>query len=318
MRIAYRSCDADNGKPRPPFFSKSLALASLLRAAQALPEPPSIVFLNDGPIARERLAVMENFGDVRPIRKGGSASRTYREMLAVVADEPGPDHELIWFAEDDYLYLQDGLHRLSQAATARPDVNYFMIYGSKSLDIGRSDRHMAVLSEGGADHPDATVDEIDGVAWFRLASTTSTFGVRRGALREDVRLLRFCALTGGSWDSATCRSLQGFRPHRPGTLREDLLPFGKRPIGEWPKSVARGAVRALAIPLSMRSAARRRVLLGSDPEHALHMEAFTEPPHPITTRTSKIDWPSVAQDAAEWAREHGIPVHAPAIGGHSE
>lgn len=315
LRIVHRSCDIENGKPRPPYYSKLLALGSLMRAVHALPEMPEMLFLNDGPIEPDQLRVMERFGEVRPIRRGGSASRTYREMISVAAAMPGADESLVWFAEDDYLYLEDGFVRLLEGADAHPAGDYFMLYGGKSLDVAGSStrsRQMVVLPAGGAEHPEAVATDVAGVSWFRLASTTSTFGVRGRVLREDAAILRFGALTGGSWDEASCRMVQGFRPHRPKVLRNDLLPFGMKPVAGWPKSIARGLVRAAAVPLSVRKEARRRVLLGTDPEHAFHMEEHARPPHPITARTAAVDWPSVASDSAEWARDHGIPVELPA------
>jgi hypothetical protein len=313
LRILHRSYAGDGVKPRPPYFSKLLALVSLVRAADALPGGADLVFLNDGPMPAERLRVMEAHGEVRPVRRGGSDSRSYREMLTDEATRPGRDDDLIWLAEDDYLYTADALHQLVTGADALPHADYLMLYGSKSLDVARSTgRRPVELPLGGADHPDAQVEDVDGTTWFRISSTTSTFGLRRRALREDLRLLRFGALTGGAWDSITCNMVQGFLPVRPEALRRDLLPFGTEPPARWPKSVARGLVRSLAVPLSRRPAGKRRVMMGTDPEMAFHMEASEVPPHPLTSRTAKIDWAAVAAESAAWARDRGIPVELPA------
>jgi hypothetical protein len=312
LRVLHRSYAGDGAKPRPPYFSKLLALASLVRAAHALPMPAELVFLNDGPMPAERLRVMERFGEVRAVRRGGSDARSYREMLADEAARPGPVDGLLWLAEDDYLYLEDGFVRLVEGAAALPRADYFMIYGSNAVDPVRStDRTMVLLPEGGADHPDAVVAEVAGNTWYRIGSTTSSFGLRRRALLEDLRLLRYGALTGGSWDSSSCRMVQGFRAYAPGVVRADLFPFRSVPPAGWPKSIARGLVRAGALPLSRRPAAKRRVFMGIDPEHAFHMEAGDVAPHPLTRRTSKIDWVEVAAESAGWARDHGIPVELP-------
>lgn len=311
LRILYRSYASVGTKPRPPYFSKLLALASLLRAADALAVRPELVFLNDGPMPADRLRVMEAHGEVRSVRRGGSDSRSYREMLAAEADRPGDDTDLIWLAEDDYLYVRDGLVQLVAGAAGLPAVDYFMIYGSFAVDVARTrGRAMAVLPQGGTDHPDAQVTEVDGTRWFRIASTTSTFGLRRRALRGDLRLLRFGALTGGAWDDSSCRMVQGYRPYEPGVVRGDLFPFGTRRPAAWPKSIARGLVRSVAGPLSRRRPEQRRTFMGTDPELAFHMEAGDTPPHPITTRTSKIDWAAVAAESAAWGRRRGISVGA--------
>ncbi|MCX6465947.1 MAG: hypothetical protein NTW05_20495 [Pseudonocardiales bacterium] len=309
LRILHRSYAGDGAKPRPPYFSKLLALVSLLRAADALPVRPELVFLNDGPMPADRLRVMEAHGEVRQVRRGGSDARSYREMLADEAARPGADEDLVWLAEDDYLYAADGFLRLVQAAAALPQADYLMLYGSLALDpAAGAGRRVAVLREGGADHPAAQTADVDGATWFRIASTTSTFGLRRRALREDLRLLRLGALTGGAWDNSSCRMVQGFTPFDRGTLRADLLPLGREPLARWPRSVARGLVRALALPLSRRPARLRRTFMGSDPELAFHMEAGDVPPHPVSTRTSKVDWATVAAESAAWGRERGIPV----------
>ena len=312
LRVLHRSYAGDGVKPRPPYYSKLLALASLVRAARALPVPAELVFLNDGPMPADRLRVMEEFGEVRTVRRGGSDSRSYREMLADEAASSAPDDGLVWLAEDDYLYLEDGLVRLVEGAAALPHADYFMIYGSKAVDPVRSTgRTLVFLPEGGADHPDSVVTEVAGSTWYRIGSTTSTFGLRRRALREDLRVLRYGALTGGSWDSSSCRMVQGYRAYSAGQIRADLLPFASAPPRAWPKSIARGLVRTGALPLSRRPADKRRVFMGLDPEHAFHMEAGDVPPHPLTARTSKIDWAAVAAESAAWGRDHGIPVELP-------
>lgn len=100
LRIVYRSAEAENTKPRPTYYSKTLALVSLLWAAAALPVPPEIVFLNDGDIPRDRLALMEAHGTVRAI-DGGSNRTTFRVAVARQAALATDTDDLVWFAEDD-------------------------------------------------------------------------------------------------------------------------------------------------------------------------------------------------------------------------
>jgi hypothetical protein len=314
LRILHRSYAGDGEKPRPPCYSKLPALTSLLRAADALPVRPELVFLNDGPMPVERLRVMEAHWEVRSVRsvrRGGSDARSYREMLSDEAARPGDGEELVWLAEDDYLHVGDAFVRLLAAAERLPQADCLMLYGSVALDVARSAGWNHVrLPQGGPDGRGAEVVDVDGARWFRLASTTSTFGLRRRALREDVRLLRFGALTGGAWDDASCLLVQGFRPFGPGEVRRDLLPFGQ-PVAVRPRSVARGVVRSAALSVSAlsvsrREPGRRRVFVGSDPELAFHMEAMEVAPHPASVRTSKIDWSVVAAESAEWGCAHGI------------
>jgi hypothetical protein len=233
-------------------------------------------------------------------------------MLADEAARPGADGDVVWFAEDDYLYLPDAFVRLVEGAAALPQADYLMLYGGKSVDVAASSgRQLVWFPDGGSDHPDAQVTEVDGTRWYRIASTTSSFAIRRRALREDLRLLLAGARTGGAWDTVSCRMVQGFSPYLPGELRRDLLPFGHRPPTQYPKAIARGLVRAAVLPLSFRPRGERRTFMGTDPEHAFHMEAYERPPHPISARTAKVDWAAVAAESAAWGRDHGIAVDAP-------
>src|SRR5688500_12626991 len=81
LRIVYRSSEAENTKPRPPYYSKTLALASVLRAVAPLGADAEIEFVNDGEIPAERLALMEAHGTVRVI-EGGSNRATFRSVVA--------------------------------------------------------------------------------------------------------------------------------------------------------------------------------------------------------------------------------------------
>ncbi|QJY47048.1 hypothetical protein [Pseudonocardia broussonetiae] len=315
LRVLHRSYGGDNAKPRPEYYSKLLALAALLRAADALDVAPELVFINDGPMPDERLRVMERFGEVVPVRRGGSDTNSYREMLADENARTGEPDDLLWLAEDDYLYVPDALRQLVAAAAALP-ADYFTLYGSRAVDVERSGRRPVIRPEPAAEGTGQYV-EVGDVAWYRAAATTSTFAITRRALAEDVRLLRHFALTGGAWDSATCKAIQGFAPFTGQRLRRDFLPFGEVPPAQWPKSVVRGALRVASIPVSVRRPQRRRALLGSDPELILHMEAPDDPPRRLSTRTQKIDWAAVAAETAEWANDHGIPVVIPAPSGGS-
>lgn len=313
LRVLHRSYGGDNAKPRPEFYSKLLALAALLRAADELDVPAELVFINDGHMPEERLSVMERFGEVRSVRRGGSDTNSYREMLADENARSGEPDDLIWLAEDDYLYVPDALCQLVAGAAALPDADYFTLYGARAIDVRRSGRQPVILPEPAAEGTGRAL-EVGEVAWYRAAATTSTFGITRRALTEDVRLLRHYAMTGGAWDSATCKAIQGFAPFTAQRLRRDLLPMGELPLSAWPKSIARGAVRIASIPLSMRRPQRRRALLGSDPELILHMEAPDDPPRTLSARTRKIDWAAVAAETAVWANDHDIPVVIPGAG----
>ncbi|MDN5750961.1 MAG: hypothetical protein L0H64_21045 [Pseudonocardia sp.] len=310
LRILYRSHGGDNSKPRPEYYSKLLALAALLRAVADVEATVEVTFLTDGPMPAETLQVMERFGRVVALRRGGSAARSYREMLDFDQANPGPADELVWLAEDDYLYRPDALCHLLAGAAAQPGVDYFTLYGSRALDPERSRVRPAVRPDPAAQGSGVTFPVGD-IHWYRAVSTTSTFGVRRRALTEDIRLLRHFPLTGGAWDSATFYGVQGYAPHSGRQLRRDLLPIGELPVARWPRSAVRGLVRIASMPLAWRRPDRRRLLMGSDPELITHMEGLGPFSHTPSRRTTAIDWAAVARETAEWGRDHGIPVVIP-------
>ncbi len=299
LRIVYRSTGSDNGKPRPDHYSTMLALASLLRAADRLPSAPEMVFLNDGEIDADVRALMHDHGAVHAV-DGGSARRSFRAAVAREAATASPRPEdVVWFAEDDYLYSPDAFTTLLAAAERFPVADYFSLYGSDALDpSGPGRRPVRRPEKGSAGDPDA--QRAGGALWYRAHSTTSTFGVRAPVLRQDAALLRLMPFAGGAWDTATCLTLQGYRPFRPA----DLLPGGAGPRG-----AVRGLVRAGLSLRSWRRGSRRRVQLGSDPELAHHMEvndgtARTEP----SVLTRAIDHTDLAVDTMFWAADRGIAV----------
>ncbi|MBW0113794.1 hypothetical protein [Pseudonocardia abyssalis] len=300
VRVVYRSSEAENTKPRPAYYSKTLALASVLRAAEPLGSDIEFVFVNDGGIPADRLALMEAHGTVRQI-DGGSNRASFRAVVAREAALSGGPDDIVWFAEDDYLYSPDTFTTLRSAATAFPEAAYFTLYGSDALDVEasgcRAVRRRQPGTDGITDAP-----RVGAASWYRSYATTSTFGVRGDALRVDAGILRLMPYTGGAWDIATCLALQGYRPFGLADLAPD-------PGGSVLRGAVRGLVRAAVGARATRRAARRRVMLGSDPELVWHMEVHDDSTRSApSSTTSAVDWDAVAVDTMFWAADRGIPV----------
>src|SRR5688500_11105973 len=124
LHVIYRSYGGENRKGRPDFYSKHLTLASLVRAFRELrPGGADLTFLNDGPIPAHLLPLMEHAGEVvnRP-HMGLRAS--VRAALTLPADRSWAPDDLVWFAEDDYLYLPQALTDLVAAAALFPNAEY--------------------------------------------------------------------------------------------------------------------------------------------------------------------------------------------------
>lgn len=293
LRIVYRSHGGENAKSRPSYYSKRLSLLSLIRAAEAA-EGAEIHFLNDGEIPAPRLEIMERTGAVVPV-DGGSNRRSYRAALAYSAQRWATRQDVVWFAEDDYLYTEHAFTTLLDGVRALSDGDYFGLYGTNALETGSPRRRPRSRElPGAADDPDAV--RIAGTRWFRMMSTTSTYGVRGDALGADIRLLRFTPYTGGAFDHASCLTVQGMQPYTWGEVATDLLPVRQSP-GTWPRAVFRGSTRAIANVLSHRGEDRHRVMYAADPEVACHMET--------PFMASGTDWLEVARKTAAWSLNAG-------------
>lgn len=211
----YRVTPGGNGKPRPPWFSRQRALRSFLAACAQAGGPVDLVFVADGGVPDELAALVAASGPVLPVR-GGSAAKSFRRLLDVATARETGD-ALVWCAEDDYLYRPEALTGVLAAARALPDADLFGVYTPDNADWHR--RH---VSQPGGRPTEQRLD-VGGQAWRRTWDSTSTFGLRAGALRADAWLLRLCSRAGGPWDHACVTALQGIRPYPVGALHRDLF-----------------------------------------------------------------------------------------------
>ena len=313
LRIILRSHGGENDKARPAYYSKLLCLASVVRAAHAARDAgraTELVFWNDGPIPGDRLDLMRGSGEVVQVA-AGSNRESYRASIAMSAAAGWSADDLIWFAEDDYLYQPWSFTTVADFAAAVPHADYLSIYGAKALDpASPRTATQAMPRTGAVDAPDPVL--VDGVTWFRGVSTTSTFGVRLGVLRADRHLLRTLPYSGGAWDHTTCLTVQGRQPFGWDEIRTELLPFGELPTRQWPTSIVRGAVRSAVNLRSRRSPAHQRTFWLCDPIGAQHME--------LPDIRDDATWSTVAAETRAWAEQRGFTVPAerrrsPASGG---
>ena len=255
LHVVYRSHGGENSKGRPDWYSKLVGLRSFCRAVErARDQRPAadveVVFLNDGPIPADRLELMGVWGDPVTI-DGGSNRRSYLQGLSLARRRGWAAGDVVLLAEDDYLWRPEALVALVDAVTdpALAHADYFAPYGDDVEDEGQP------------------------VGWRTVVSTTSTFAVRVGALREDERLLVLCALSGGDFDYTSCLTLQGRPRFGPRQLLEHHAPApGTPPWRAGARRVYLTAVRAAVDLRSVRRPSRRRTLVGAAPALATHME----------------------------------------------
>jgi hypothetical protein len=292
LYVVCRSVGSENDKTRPPFYSKTLALASLLRTVENVDIPTRMVFANDGPIPAERLAMMRAAGEVLPIRCGSTRS-SYRFVLRLPRDRGWDPDDLVWFAEDDYLYTADALSEVVVAAEKLPEADYFTIYSRLRFARDATRWHPRYAAEERSDGDPHAV-EIGRARWYRAVGSTSTFGAWVHTVLADERLLRAVPFVGGAFDTATCLAYQGYRPFALGELRGEPLGPDRAPVG---RRVARAvALTGLRGALNLAALARperdRRILVAPDPDLATHMEASYLAPG--------SDWEAEAATVREW------------------
>jgi hypothetical protein len=292
LHVIYRSYGGENKKGRPDYYSKRLALASFLRSFHAVASDKELIFLNDGPIPEDRLHLMQRYGDIvagENMRLEGS----FRAALTMPLSRRWKSGDLVWLAEDDYLYAVDAMTNLVAAQQTFPDADYFSLYsliGDRQPNGEYPEDDRIPKAWQGSD-----LVRVGAHPWRRALSTTSTFGATVAALAGDGMMLRLGIKTGAAFDHTTCLAYHGFAPfparHLVGMWRR---PRSFRQLGF---ECARFGVRyAFNLYSVARTAlgAKRRVLVTADPALITHMENGL-----LAVGT---DWNAVAADSETWMR----------------
>jgi hypothetical protein len=297
LHIICRSYGGENKKGRPDYYSKHLALSSLVRAFRALKSSHAeLIFLNDGPIPPDRLRLMEQSGEVLA-RSNLGLRGSMRSALALPVERKWHRDDIVWLAEDDYLYLPEAFAGLMSAVESFPDAAYFGLYAQ----IGS--RQPNPDAPGEERVPKAWKDSdqvlVENHPWRRALSTTSTFGARVNALVQDQRMMRMVMLSGGAWDHTTCLIYQGYRPYPLSSL---LSPFRDvrsvqdlvRTIGA---AVARGSLNCYPTLRALGGVSKRQ-LIAPDPALITHLET--------AYLACGTDWTIFAKDMQSWVDESSI------------
>lgn len=298
VRVVMRSFGGENRKQRPAYYSKLLTLASVVRAAERA--GVEVVYVNDGPIPEDRRRLMERTGELVPIPHGPVGMRnSYRFALDLATGRGWDERDVVCFVEDDYLFTEDALQLQVAAATAMPDVDYFALYGSLP---GEDPAHPEEegLPPWWDPMPARTVA---GRQWRGLASTTSTFSGRVGALRADRGIFEQCMFPFRNrfLDHETCLIYQGMPPYTGRQIFTGLA-------DEWDHRRLRGLARTASlvpvrVALNARGWSRRRRphhLFGIEPNVACHLTDGVIAPG--------RDWAAEAESVRGWLEQRQRPV----------
>jgi hypothetical protein len=282
-------------KGRPDFYDKRLALGSMIRSFKALTTPAELIYLNDGPIPSDRMSVMRQSGEVITRAEMGNRG-SISTALRLPIERAWKRDDLVWFAEDDYLYRPNALEVFTQAANCYGDAQYFGLYaliGNRQPN-GTPPEDGRVPARWQSDKPEC----ISGEIWRKALSTTSTFGARVWAIEADRNMMMAAMRCGGAFDHSTCLVYQGFTPYPLWFLAREIRAASSIDL----------LIRALLVSLvrtgfNMYAAIRRmwtprRKLVASDPSLATHLEtAFL---------AEGFDWALLAADTRAWMLSSGL------------
>ncbi|MDQ6853018.1 MAG: hypothetical protein M3046_04885 [Actinomycetota bacterium] len=297
LHVIYRSYGGENRKSRPAYFSKLLALASFVRAVDQLESPVGLTFLNDGPVANDAYRLMQAVGRVVAFDRLGCRG-SYAKALTLAAGCTGDESDIMWLAEDDYLYRPDALERLLSAARLIPWASYFALYGSfPTPEAEMSGEEDDIAPRGWRDQGGVTVH---GHCWRHAVSTTSTFGARLPALRRDRQLFRTALYSARAWDHQTCLAYQGYVPFRGRWLLQDPSTRGTESVKSRIKVLGATPIKVVVDAMAYRRARQPGLLVAPRPALATHLE--------LPYIAPGTDWDAEAEATTEWARSRGIPV----------
>jgi hypothetical protein len=188
FHVIYRTTGGENTKPRPVGYSKARALHSFCSSLEHVPTVGEVLFLVDGPIGVQELSDLGGIGEVARLPGVGNAS-SYRHVLRLVHERPWDDDDIVYVAEDDYLYRPDALVMLVAAAEQIDRAAFFTPYDHPDYY-----EHPSALRFARTHRGDRW--RVDGIEWRSVRSTTMTFGARIGALKRAT-LLHVLGSRGG-------------------------------------------------------------------------------------------------------------------------
>ncbi|MBN2396652.1 MAG: hypothetical protein JXC36_09380 [Candidatus Atribacteria bacterium] len=219
----YRSTHGDLSKrkenSRPPFFSKLSCLRSFIRAVDKLSCDYKIFFCNDTPIPNDRLELMGKYGEVINMSHlGNGGSQRFIFKLA-----KNQRSELIYFAEDDYLYIDTAFVSAVNTMFILNNIDYFTLYD-------HPDRYKNLRSDPRTKSRIYLTNESH---WRVTSSTCMSYGCRTKTFKKD--FLKHYIFTIGvdrndslakrifnrlitmfqyySWDQSMWHCIQGIKPY---------------------------------------------------------------------------------------------------------
>jgi hypothetical protein len=178
LHCVYRSTAFENNKRRPPYYSKDTALASFTQSLSRCQAVGDLVFLNDGPsLPPARLSRMHEAGEVIELSALGNGG-SYRCALSLLETRSWAPDDIVYFAEDDYLYRPEAFAELVEAATVIDSASFFTLYD-------HTDYYTEPLQRTFQRFHRKRSWRVGAIDWRAARTTTMSFGARVGDMRAQ-------------------------------------------------------------------------------------------------------------------------------------
>lgn len=248
---------------RPPIFPNDkfklteLCLRSFARAVSGF-EAQAFFILDSCPPEYKRLCA-EYFPDAEfiELEKAGNPA-TFRAQVDTLLNRCVS--ELLYFAEDDYFYTPDSIARAVNLFARRPQTDFATLYD-------HPDYYSHELHKG-----EKVEISIDGVKWFKAATTCMTFFARRKSLQETREM--FLTYARGNYDNSMWLNITG---HEISSPIKAVRYFFKR-------SMAKIVIKSLFYGFPRRTHFKPKELLALTPSGANHLDGDHDAPGVDWTR----------------------------------
>jgi len=279
LLIFLRTTSAPSRKPRPAWFSKRTCAQSLVRAMRLCGIPAQLTVIADGPLPEDSRDILTSTGQIVQFEGGNNRRSFLRTLETALATPDLHDDDLIWFAEDDYLYLPDAFAALVSAANAMPHA-YYALYTPD--DHAWHECHPSQpLREARACETRALSKR-----WHGITHTTSTYGARAAIVKQDAWTLTCAAYSGAPFAHTTSSALQGQRPFSWRNLHRDLNLF-RGDVRSFAVGLARVPTRVLMNTVALANRGKGRVLIAPERSLATHVESGQVSPDVHWERVSR-------------------------------
>jgi hypothetical protein len=108
LRVIYRTCNTENKKTRPPYYSKIGCLKNFILVYRKV-RKAGFYLVSDGEPPKKVRELVEPFGRIEVLSRPGNSSSF---LLALEMTRNFESQDMVYFVEDDYLHVPEALLKL--------------------------------------------------------------------------------------------------------------------------------------------------------------------------------------------------------------